>query len=502
VTGNHTIVAAVTDHGLDKYSLLEKVLDQARFWEVLEREWKKSGKGKEDFQIAVKPNMAMMLRRSDVGVYTDPFLVIHLLRLLIKKGFTCLAVVESRNLYNAWFENRSVAQIAWRAGYFGVSEMPDNPNIKARRILVRGGGADAEVPVVDLSLDTRIHDFGPPTGEIDVGKSWVEADFRVNFAKMKTHFYSYYTLAIKNIYGCLPLEDKVRGYHCKRVVGPWTARLIREFPVHFSIVDGFSAADGWLGVKINSIARKPHTMIAGEDIMAVDHYGASLMGLEAERSVMWKSLKELMPAPEYEVVGKASRPDPWRNAPYLFMLAGQLIEPFANIMDFAVALATGGHDDCFPHKKTEEALYKKALFALTAPANLIFDIGFIRLRAREAKFIRIMKSHRDKLPLIAGSKFLLKRLTFLSPEDVERLIEIIEEGVDNELGFCGHYIFMGGREIPYPARLSISNLAVVELLKFVKSEGPDAFALLEELRALKPLLPDMFGDRLYPFCYG
>ena len=39
-------------------------------------------------------------------------------------------------------------------------------------------------------------------------------DFRVSFAKNKTHSYALYTLAIKNIYGALPKEFKLKAYHC------------------------------------------------------------------------------------------------------------------------------------------------------------------------------------------------------------------------------------------------------------------------------------------------
>ncbi|MBU2488580.1 MAG: hypothetical protein KKA60_04240, partial [Proteobacteria bacterium] len=80
------LVAAVTDCEGDKYALLEDVLEKARFFEILDQAQKASGKSREAFSIAVKSNISMMLRRADVGTYMDPFLVIHLLRLLLQKG--------------------------------------------------------------------------------------------------------------------------------------------------------------------------------------------------------------------------------------------------------------------------------------------------------------------------------------------------------------------------------------------------------------------------------
>lgn len=33
-----------------------------------------------------------------------------------------------------------------------------------------------------------------------MGKAWLDADYRISFAKNKTHVYDYYTLNLKNIY--------------------------------------------------------------------------------------------------------------------------------------------------------------------------------------------------------------------------------------------------------------------------------------------------------------
>jgi hypothetical protein len=71
--------------------------------------------------------------------------------------------------------------------------------------------------------------------------------------------------------------------------------MIKAFPVHFSIVDAYTAADGWLGVKIKAICVKPHTIIAGTDILAVDHFGASLMNERPKRALCSKVLSSSFP---------------------------------------------------------------------------------------------------------------------------------------------------------------------------------------------------------------
>jgi len=497
------VVAAITDHALDKYALLEKVLSIAGFFETLERKWKESGKDKSEFGIAVKPNLAMMLRRADVGTYTDPFLVVHLLRLLLQRGYSNLCVVESQNLYGNWFENRSVVEIAARAGYFEDTGVDSFKGLASAEVRVRGGGVDARVPLIDLTLDTTPHDFGEGLGEWRAGRAWTEADFRINFAKMKTHFYSLYTLAIKNIYGCLPLQDKVLGYHCEKVVGPLTARLIVDFPVHFSIVDGVTAADGIMGVKIKAICKKPHTIIAGADVMAVDHFGATLLGLDPNKSVMHAELGKLSPLRDYEVKGCASPPKPWWNSPGVAAFLSRLIEFNANIMDHMGALSTGGHDDCFPHNQSARGPLKKLIYYLSVPANTLAEPSVIILAARRRALRRRLENIRHEAPLILGDEFIASRLEFLSKDDLGVLAEIIE-GVGGEApGFSGHYLFVNGGEREHAARLSTSNLAMVEILRRVQVQGPDPRSLAGEFRVLYERSEDVIGDRDgYPYCYG
>lgn len=499
--GADNIVAAITDPDTDKYSLLERVLVEARFWETLERAQQESAKPKSDFRIAIKPNLSMMLRRSDVGTYTDPFLVIHLLRLLLLRGFTNLAVVESQNLYGNWFENRSMLMVAAREGYLPDSIFEECRGKKSAEIAVRGGGVDARVPLIDMSLDRVKRDLGERVGVIELGRPWVEADFRVSFAKMKTHFYSCYTLGLKNVYGCLPYQDKVAEYHCKKAVGKWTAAQIAAFPVHFSIVDGFTAADGWLGVKMKAIPTKAHTMLAGADIMAVDHFGAGLMGVKPGQSILYRYARKVLPVKPYQVAGNAVPIKGWRKCPQLLATFSIMLEANADIMNLSGSLATGGYDDCFPHKSVNKGPVKRALFHLTLPFNLMLDIGVVRLKLRERRFVRRLRKNRDRFPLLCASKRLLGDLTFLAPEDLIRLAALLDHDL-GEVSFSGHYLFIAGSEFPFPSRLSTANLAVVDVLNFARENSLDRKALARELGSLSQSYADIFpGDRKYSYCY-
>jgi len=57
--------------------------------------------------------------------------------------------------------------------------------------------------IIDLSEDLEDFQYSGKLGKHYVNREWKNADFRISFAKNKTHVYAYYTLTIKNIYGAL-----------------------------------------------------------------------------------------------------------------------------------------------------------------------------------------------------------------------------------------------------------------------------------------------------------
>jgi hypothetical protein len=494
-------IAALTDPDADKYELLERTLAEARFFEQLEAAWRTSGKDRAEFKIALKPNLGMLLRRADIGTYTDTGLVVHLLRLLLLRGFTNLAVVESQNLYGNWFQNRGVIQVGARAGYFDESAFAAGAGERSHDVIVRGGGVSATVPLIDLTHDLVEHQLTPAIGPRRLARTWLDADFRINFPKFKTHFYSYYTLAVKNIYGCLPEQNKVKEYHCRRAVGPWTAQLIKSFPVHFTIVDGYSGADGWFGVKVKAIFTKPHLFLAGPDVAAIDDFGARLMGLNPRGSVLFRELIKLMPLRPYRVIGNASPLRGWRNPLHVQVLATRALETNAYLMELTGQLATGGNDPCFPAKAATSPRGKIRL-ALARPTGVFMDLGSIRLGRRKRHFRERLRAAATRLPLIAGSEAIGALLIHLSAADLGRLAEIMARHELNEVSCSGHYLIIDGAEIAYPARMFSANLAAMELMRLVRESGLDRKALAAELALLGNEYPNLIGPGgAYPFCF-
>lgn len=312
----------------DRFDVLEQVIEEAGFWDKLEERFNESGKTKEDFLIAVKPNLMMFYSKNDMSVITEPALVEHLINKIVERGYTNIALVESQNVYGNWFKKRDVANVASVAGY-------DPVNYR----------------IVDLTLDAVSHTYQGSLGTYFVGKTWRDADFRISFAKNKTHFSCYFTLTIKNIYGTTPEQNKFLEYHKDREVDRVTVETIKEFPVHFGIIDGICSADGALGIKADFTPKHTKTIIAGANLVAVDIVGGEKMSIDPMKNSFVRLAAEEFGKPEINIIGDTSSYENWDNvAPGMehIMNYGEEWYGFSNFIGFL----SSAMDPDFPVKNT------------------------------------------------------------------------------------------------------------------------------------------------------
>ncbi len=288
--GTRAQVVAIRD--ADKFSALKQVLDHTGFFDVLERRWEKSGKSKEDYLVAVKPNIMTAHSRTDPSTITDPELVERLIDEMVERGFTNVVVVESQNIYSNWFQNRDVVTVAT---YFGYS--PKNYRL------------------IDLTEEMVPYDYGGRLGQHWVGPSWRDADFRISFAKNKTHMFNIYTLTLKNLFGCLPIQNKYKEYHVDREFDWPTIEMLKHFACHFGLIDGIWSADGLMGVKSDYTPRHTQTIIGGQDIIAVEWVGAKKMGIDPFDSSMFDLATTAFGMPKVEWIGDQSIYEDWVNIP-------------------------------------------------------------------------------------------------------------------------------------------------------------------------------------------
>jgi uncharacterized protein (DUF362 family) len=343
-------VAAIKND--DKFLALDKALAETDFDQLLKERWTASEKSKADYLIVIKPNFMFAYDKNDRSTYTDPQLVGHLAAHLRDLGFENVAVVEAQSTYGEYFDRRSVREMA---EYLGFDEK-------------------AGYRVVDMTEDaSEQRQFGPHLGLHLVSTIWRDADFRISFAKNKTHAYAYYTLTLKNIYGALPLANKFKEYHCRRDIYHTALEYLTAFPVHFGLVDAYLSADGPFGIFADTCPNATHTVIAGPDLVAVDWVAASKMGIDPMISQYMQLAVKAFGKPEIKLVGDAGSYQPWLNVPValtLFTHKGLDAEfHFGNLFYTSCAQMDETH---FTHKS--RALPIRVLRKLTVPLRRTFFV--------------------------------------------------------------------------------------------------------------------------------
>jgi len=200
--------------GHDAGQALARLLERAGFFESVELARAVSARSPREFRIAVKPNL--MGRPG-----TDPVLVERLFSALREHGYTELALVESRTARDS---ARTVGSAAREAGFSGEGYQ-----------------------IVDLSDEPVTYDYGSVLGKATAGRTWLEADYRISFAKAKPQSRCFFSGCLANLLGCLPEPDKLSHYAGPRHAFYECCVLLADrLPVSFALMDA-SHADELLG---------------------------------------------------------------------------------------------------------------------------------------------------------------------------------------------------------------------------------------------------------------
>ena len=355
INSEKQVIVASIKNDQDKFAALDEVLEQTKFYELVQERLAATGKAKADFSIVIKPNFMFAYNKRDRSTFTDPELVGHLVKGLRAEGYEKIAVVEAQNTYGEYFDKRSVREVAQYLGFDGV----------------------AGYEVIDMTEDALANALGqclgPHLGFHLVSRVWRDADFRISFAKNKTHAYAYYTLTLKNIFGALPLANKFKEYHCKRDIYHTTIEYLTRFKVHFGLVDAYLSADGPFGIFADTRPNQTHTIIGGGDLVAVDWVAATKMGIDPMISQYMRLAVKTFGKPEILLVGDESQYKPWLNVPValtLFTHKGlDANYHFGNLFYTAAAQMDKTY---FRHKST--ALHIRMLRKLTVRLRRIFFV--------------------------------------------------------------------------------------------------------------------------------
>lgn len=276
------IVGAV--RGTDMIESFQELLTITDFDDALLQAHAISGKAKEEFRVVIKPNMMVFVNPNAYkATVTDKDLVEALVDHIRALGFSDIAICEAQHDVGRMLKNHNVKFVAHQIGY----------------------RPDGRFRIVDLTNEAVPYDYDYTDGQGKtkvwkdvVGITWRDADFRISFAKCKTHEHDWMTLSVKNIYGCFPSPNKISKYHIRNEVFDVTARSLRNFPVHFSLIDAWIGSDGFQGYKIEH--PQPLKMLfGGRDAVAVDMEVFRRAGLAAEKSKILRNAVEQVHQGEY-----------------------------------------------------------------------------------------------------------------------------------------------------------------------------------------------------------
>lgn len=326
------IPVVIADRSNSDDNLLATALELSNFWAYLESSCEKSQTDKRDFRILLKTDMTLFDYRAPTG--TDPQLVEQFIDLLFAQGYETIVVADSTSRSDMWLENRSVMILADLAGYRYET---DNGN---------------SYEIADLS-DNLIA-FDVPDNSVlhasQLSETWLDAQFRISFAKNKTDEEHRYALGVQNLLAILPLRDKQYHYHHRLSIDEVALNLLHNTDVHFAIIDAIISNHGSLG------SRTPNplptdTIITSPNLLLADWVAALKMGLDPYTSVPHATALRTIGLPtEHKIIGSLAPYEDWKNVPILLANSVRKRNESAMIHHVVQPWLQSVNTDLFPFK--------------------------------------------------------------------------------------------------------------------------------------------------------
>jgi uncharacterized protein (DUF362 family) len=206
-------------------------------------------------QVLIKINLCLLLDH-ETGATVDPRLARFLAEwLLDRRSIKEIVIAESDA--TALSADRAFYGLGWDRV---LAEVP-----KTRYLNLSGDDR------VKVKLD------GLFFKELEMPRTFMEADYVISFAKLKTHSMQVITCAMKNQFGVLPEKLKVVYHpHLTEVI----CDLVQVRPPDLCLVDGLIAHEG--PGPVSGIPRLMRLIVGGTDAVATDQVCARLMGKDPD----------------------------------------------------------------------------------------------------------------------------------------------------------------------------------------------------------------------------
>jgi hypothetical protein len=242
------------------------------------------------------------------------------------RGFADVAVVGTADGSAFWAENRDLYALTDLLGY--------------RFVTPKGRPYD----IIDLAdvPDETVFPAGSALCGTGISRAWIDADFRIVFAKYRTDEEAGFALSLDTLIGVLPLTDKSLHYRQRRHPGDVVTALLAVAPVQFALIDAITSVHG--GGRRAADPIDTGTLLAASDIVLADYIGALKMGLDPAVSPTLARVMRSHPLPlRYTVSGTLEPYRGWRNVPVPVLRSTQartsattldhLVEPWLQCLD-------------------------------------------------------------------------------------------------------------------------------------------------------------------------
>jgi uncharacterized protein (DUF362 family) len=207
-------------------------------------------------RVVVKVNLCLLLD-CETGATIDPRLVRYLAEWLLERcGAREIIIAESDA--TALDADRAYACLGWDQM---LANIPRTRYLNLTK--------DEQVTI---TLDGLLFK------EIAMSRTFMEADYLISFAKLKTHSMQVISGVMKNQFGALPEKLKV-VYHPH--LAEAICDLVQVRPPDLCMVDGLIAHEG--PGPVSGLPRLMRLIIGGTDAVATDHACARLMGKDPRR---------------------------------------------------------------------------------------------------------------------------------------------------------------------------------------------------------------------------
>ena len=279
-----------------KRTLFRRLLDESGLGDAVRLRAAFVNRPVDQMTVAIKPTFMLGYHRKDLSPLTDPELIDDLAAYLRELGCSDIVLVEGRNIYDRFFQNRSVRQVA---EYFGLT----SENYR----------------IVDTEDDQVQHQYSRGMAQYTIAKTWRDADFRISFPKLRSHPIEMALLCVGNIEWVGGRCDEYLFLERQADRATAVMMLLNEFPPHFGIVDAFeNVPDGLVGVMGCRRAIHPLRFYAGPDALAIDTVALRHIGTDRfEASSLLRSTAQWFGGAQnqIEVDGEDSSINDWRG-PY------------------------------------------------------------------------------------------------------------------------------------------------------------------------------------------